>query len=109
MYHQTKTNKQTKQKTLQTPGVPVVPQGLMNLASIHEDVGSIPKPLSEARDWTHILMASIHEDVGSIPGLAQWFRDPVLPWAVEQVADAAQIWHCCDYGIDWQLQLWFDP
>ena len=32
-----------------------------------------------------------HEVVGSIPDLTQWVGDPVLPWAMVQVADAAWI------------------
>ena len=47
----------------------------------------------------------VHRDTDSIPGLALGVKGPALPQAVVWVADKAQIWHGCGYGINQELQL----
>ena len=43
--------------------------------------------------------------VALVPGLSQWVKDPMLPQAAAEVADAAQIQCCRGCGIGLQLQL----
>ena len=54
-----------------------------------------------------IWLVSMKTQVSSLALL--WVKDPALPWAMAQVADSAQIWHCYGYGVGKQLQLPFNP
>ena len=64
---------------------------------------------SSHRGSVEMNLTNIHEDRGSIPGLAQWLTDPVLPWAVVEVADVPWIQRYCGCDIGQRPQLWFDP
>ena len=50
-------------------------------------------------------LPSIHEDLGSIPGLPPWVKDLGLPWGGGGLADMAQIPCCWGCGVDWAPRL----
>ena len=77
---------------------------LEKLGGVRKTTSGVPIVAQQSSNPT-----SIHEDRGSISGLTQWVKDPVLPWAVTQVTDSAQIPSCCGSGVGWWLWLWLDP
>ena len=61
------------------------------------------------REFSKLTKNKINIQKSKMTDLSQWVKDPALPRAIVQVAEATWIWSCCGCGIDQQLQLQFDP
>ena len=59
-------------------------QELKSQAGLHQKWGNLETSHRELLSWLSGLRTwcCLREDAGLIPGLAQWVKDPTLPWAV---------------------------